>query len=708
MDQLDQLDKGLAELPTNPDLSPAIEPEGEVLDHPGTWLLGRLTSAPYLYRYILLILLMALTSLALLTTSLRPTHVTIQGMGNRIQNITLPLMEHSNRENQTYVLTGNFSYGLFSQHIVHIVPDNCIKSFQINGRRVDLHAIITGNICNFTNGFDIDLKSYLQDGTNHFQIRLINHGRDDWLRLILAHSTYDSQYLFLLYILLLEVGALLYFFLKNQLQLPRGCVIVILLGLMLHILYLSYTPFNVRMHDVMPYGGHLDYIKYMATHWQLPVPTSGWEYFQPPLYYISAAIIYKIATNLSINSLFALQALSLAYFTVFLIFGVLILRMLCQKKWMLFTGTALLAFWPSGIIHAVRIGNDVPYYTLSVIGVYFLLRWLVDKESKHFYLGTLFMELMIITKSNGLILVVIFVCICLLLLFRKVIKAISSGQMNNGTDRPLKCILKHIRFPSPEQAVREPNAFFSSPRWLYENRMHFPITQLFHFCLKQPQVSEYTKKAMFFIIIIILALYISLFRSINIALYNHQYNILDSNSSSDARALAVNNSLCNLFCFDLNTYISQPFTDPWHDEGGRQYLWNYFLKSMLFGEFSFSFTYAPFLAIVLSTLLLQIVAFVFIGIVRSIYKLNVPHLFMLLWVFLSLLSLLYFRYTNPFAPNQDFRYIFPMIIPLIYFYLTGIDFFTKRKFILISDLGYIIAFLFVIASFCFFIVPLGK
>ena len=579
---------------------------------------------------------------------------------------------------------------MFSQHIIHIVPDGCIQFLQINGARsVNLQAIIRGDLCDSTNGFDIDLKSYLQDGTNQFQIRLTNSSNDGWFGLNITHSAYDSQYLFLLYILLLEIGALLYFFLKNQLQLPRGCVIVILLGLLLHILYLSYTPFNVRMHDVTAYGGHLDYIKYVAIHWQLPEPTSGWEYFQPPLYYISTAIIYNIATNLSINSLFALQALSFAYFTVFIIFGVLILRMLCQKEWMLLTGTALLAFWPSGIIHAVRIGNDVPYYTLSVIGVYFLLRWLVDKESKHFYLGTLFMALMIMTKSNGLILVVLFVCICLLLLFRKVIKSVSSGLLKNGTDRPLKCIR------------------FSSPKWLYENRMHFPITQLLHFYFKKPQLSEYIRKALLFVIIIIFALYFSLFRSINIALYNHQYNILDSNASRDPIALAVNNSSCNLFCFDLNTYVNQPFTNPWHNEGGRQYLWNYFLKSMLFGEFSFSFTYAPILAIVLSMLLLQIVAFLFIGIVRSIYKLNVPHLFMLLWLFLSLLSLLYFRYTNPFAPNQDFRYIFPMIIPLIYFYLTGIDFFTKREFILISDLGYVLAYLFVIASFCFFIVPLG-
>ena len=395
------------------------------------------------------------------------------------------------------------------------------------------------------------------------------------------------------------------------------------------------------------------------------------KYFQPPLYYISAAIIYKIASSLSINSFIELQVLSLVYFTVFLIVGVLILRMLCQKKLVLLTCTALLVFWPSGIIHAIRIGNDVMYYMLSMIALYFLLRWLIVKESKHFYLAALFVALTITTKLNGLILVGLFGCVCLLLLGRKVRTAASSGQLNTCTER-------------------------SSP-----------ITHTLHLYLNKPQTYESVRKTLFFIIIITFALYISLFRGIGIAIHDHHYNILDPNASGEPSALAVNNSLCNLFCLDLNTYVSQPFTDPWHDKGGRQYLWNYFFKSMLFGEFSFSFTSAQFLAKVLSVLLLQIVAFSFIGIVSSIRKLNVPNLIMLLWLFLLLLFLLYFRYTNPFAPNQDLRYIFPVIIPFIYFYITGIKSFTKCKFMIIGSFGYIITYLFVIASFCFFIVPLG-
>ncbi len=59
----------------------------------------------------------------------------------------------------------------------------------------------------------------------------------------------------------------------------------------------------VNIHNTMNYkytracfdwGGHVEYIKYMASKWRTPVATEGWEMFQPPLYYFLSAFIYKI------------------------------------------------------------------------------------------------------------------------------------------------------------------------------------------------------------------------------------------------------------------------------------------------------------------------------------------------------------------------------------------------------------------------------
>jgi hypothetical protein len=39
--------------------------------------------------------------------------------------------------------------------------------------------------------------------------------------------------------------------------------------------------------------GHVDYIRFVAKHWRVPLATNGWEMFQAPLYYFKAAAVYR-------------------------------------------------------------------------------------------------------------------------------------------------------------------------------------------------------------------------------------------------------------------------------------------------------------------------------------------------------------------------------------------------------------------------------
>ena len=41
----------------------------------------------------------------------------------------------------------------------------------------------------------------------------------------------------------------------------------------------------------------------------------------------------------------------------------------------------------------------------------------------------------------------------------------------------------------------------------------------------------------------------------------------------------------NVLCFDIPGFLSTVYMDAWHDEGGRQYFWNFLLKTLLFGKF---------------------------------------------------------------------------------------------------------------------------
>jgi hypothetical protein len=599
--------------------------------------------------YSILIFCICLTLLALFVTSICPTHVQVDGPGGSRQ-INLPFEEHSYVPGQNgqganvepFAVTGNFSVAFLSQHIVHITPDICVISFWINGIDVNTNDLVHGSICDTINGFDIDLGKYLHRGNNTFKIRLaafISGG--DWAALSIKSSYFDKLYLFLMDTLTLAMTMLLYFFLKNHIQLPKYVVLIISLGLLIRIIYLSYTPYSERMYDVLMYGGHLDYIKYVANTWQLPQPQDGWEYYQSPLYYITAAIIYKISNNLALDYQTGLQLLSLAYFMAFLTFGVLILQRLCKSPGLFFASTALLVFWPSGIIHSIRIGNDPMYYMLSAIGMYFLMQWLVDEQSKHFYLASLFTALSITAKLNGVLVLGIF------------------------------------------------GIFFVST-WL-----------------KTRQRRKYLINIVFAISVVLLAAYFSLFRSVETKLQDHHFNMLVGNISEMTSIFSVGNNLRNYVYFDVHTYITEPFTSTWIDAGGRQYFWNFFLKSMLFGEFSFQPAIEGYLATVLSLVLLQMIAFFFIGFIVMLRKVNSAHLLMIVWFVLSLLSLIYYRHTYPFAPDGDFRFIFPAIIPFIYCYISGIDFFRKGQARFILILEYALAYVFVAVTCLFFIVPTG-
>jgi hypothetical protein len=686
----DQADKGLEKL------APAIEPDEEGFDRFEKRLLSHLTSSKYFHPYTLLIALMTLTLFAIFATSLRPTHVQIQGIENPTQYVVLPLEAQeplqTSQGSQDYTVTANFSYGWFSQHVVHIVPDDCIQYIRINGTYVNLNTI-TDSLCpassgNFTSGFDLDLKSYLQDGENLFQIGLRDNGwprricndydftspllsmsclRSFGLRITCSFS--DRTFFSLLEILLLEITALLYFFLVKQVKLPKKIVILILLGLLLRLFYLSYTPYIAREYDVVE---HMGYIRYVATNWQLPEASPHGEYYQAPLYYIVAAIIYKLAGNASFDPFLILQELSLVYFTILLIFGALLFQRVCKRKWLFITCTALLVFWPTAIMHSVCITNDVMYDMMSVITMYFLIRWFADKESRSFYTASLFLALTILTKLSGLILIGIVICLGILAILRTTTVLVSSGQLKKSCESALN-------FSSLHQVV-----------WLY---------------LKKLYRAEYMKKILFFITIIILASSLSMYRSIIMKLHNSDYNLIVGNQAPGTPA-QLDNSFYNFLYIDVHTFLTDPTTD---NNGANapqeEHFWNFFLKSMLFDSvWQPSSSIEPEVAITMSALLLSLIAFLFIGVFISLRKREPASTLLLLWLTLSLSAAIYYRLTYPFISCEDFRFVFPVIVPFIYFCVAGIGFFMERKFRVIGTLGYLLAFLFILASCFLFII----
>ena len=602
--------------------------------------------------YIFLLLLIFSTLFFLYTTTIRPTHVNmVDEVGNK-QNVTLPVRLLSKPGTTTYTFIGELIYPLISQHILNITPDECIRYFRINNHELSLNHLVHGKNCDIIKGFDIDLGKYLNRGRNVFEIEIVDYGGDDdahykgWFGLSIKNSYYDPLFIVLIATLVFEIVLLLFLFLKKCLRLQNSIVLLIILALLLRIVYLSYTAYGERTYDALGNKGHLDYIRYVGVHFSLPDPDpiDAWEYHQAPLYYVTAAI-YRFCNSLSLNYPNFLQILSLFYSTIFLIFGVLLLRILFKKYLLFFSSSALFVFWPSGIIHSIRIGNDPMYYMLFIVAFYFLIRWVREKQHLHFYLASLFTALTVATKINGVILLGIF------------------------------------------------GVVFT------------------YSYLKTKQKRNYLLKLVFFVNIVLFASYFSLFRNLRVKLQDSNYSIINGISGygwKKGTPLAVGNHLHNYLYFDEQTFIKIPFTNTFIDEGGRQYFWNFFLKTMLFGEFSFPSSLQKFLAGILSLVLLGMITFFFVGLIRfffEIKKLRVDKFLIFLWFVLYLLSLFYYRYNVPFSSNADFRFIFPVIIPLIYFYSSGINFFMERKLKIVESFGFILSYIFIFACSLFFLVP---
>lgn len=466
----------------------------------------------------------------------------------------------------------------------------------------------------------------------------------------------SSQIRLLSIIVILIFITFLYWAKKKPLTNSPFITILLLAGMLLCIAYLSATPYWVRNHDI---GGHLDYIKYIVHHHSLPSTNDCQECHQPPLYYLIVSPICNFFSCES-NSLILIQIISLLFSFGFLVFGIKLLRLylparINDKYFNL--AAALLIFWPSGIIHSVRIGNDALLYFLTAAGLYFITLWFINGRPKDLGLSLVFMVASLLTKYNGIIL---FGIIILTLLLKFIIKSENKKEI-------LKIgVLISFLF------------FFA-----------FVLIN-FKFVLRDETTGLAT--------------------------------ILAGNFESAPSALKVGNKIENFTKFDLQRFLNFPYANPWSNEWGKQYFFNYLLKSSLFGESVFPQNVLKKQAILISYLFVFLILIIIIGMIIAILDFVgflkktskgreiSPHILIPFVVLLFLMALIFFRYLVPLSCNNDFRYIYPSIIPFsaaIAYGIYGLKNKIRGKFLKfcwgVAKLGEITVYLFIISSILFFV-----
>ena len=164
---------------------------------------------------------------------------------------------------------------------------------------------------------------------------------------------------------------------KKRYQIIISCILV--MGIIMRIGYMLYTPYTVRGHDVLESCGHADYIiELMSGH--LPL-TNDYQFYHPPLFHALAAgmaLLFGKLTGIKETPVLLEAGKLISCWASIVTLG--IARELCREIKLGEEGTiiamSLMAFLPEHYLLAGRLNND-SLSTMFLAGVLlFTLRWI--------------------------------------------------------------------------------------------------------------------------------------------------------------------------------------------------------------------------------------------------------------------------------------------------------------------------------------------
>lgn len=521
-------------------------------------------------------------------------------------SVEMPWVFPDPRENQ--VLRVDLQVNPFTPRVWQIIPDDDLRSIQVNGVELNLDTLPPGARGDWGKGFVFDFTSVLHRGHNQIDFVITNHGGPGGLALRPTTTSLYSRVLLAILAVLAFVPLLLglaFSFRLRWFQLP-----LIICSLLPIAMYWSVTPYSVRTHDAVGPGGHFDYVVQVAEKLALPSPAAGWTFYHPPLYYVAGAAVYKVAGFFACSHEVALQAYSLGLWLLAIAAFAGTLRMALRgRPWTLAVATLALAFWPSAMIHSIRIGNDAMLVAMVAVTCFFFVRWWrLNRFADLGFMG-LFGGLSFLSKTNASAVVAAMGCLVLW-------RLLMQGQRG-----------------------RKPN--------------------IRGFAL--------------FSFLILTGLALSLANNIHSYSKGEVKSWFISNSDGLNRSLMVPVSVKAFLPLDVPTFVTEPWMSPWDDAVGRTNFWNYLLRTSLTGEFSFAGSkVTTVIAYLWGSLLLALFALALARgwpkSMRAAYRQSPWVLLAFFWV----ASLMVLRIKLPFACSNDFRYIWPVLVPaLVWFARSG-------------------------------------
>lgn len=569
-----------------------------------------------------------------------------------------------------YRIKTNSSF-LFSG-ILQIVPDDRLLEIRINDHIIPLTMFSKEELSDIRRGVYINVLPYFNSGINQIELKVENYQGAFGGKVI--DKTNYAKYIFLLVVilsglfflkntdkakkafykfrkregilfartavsiigvalLLVIIGrfwsfswikwsigvcvilSVLFFTCKSVYQkfLFKSSIFIFIGSICLFIVGAIVIPFEKYSYDV---HGHVEYVGYILQYMEIPVGSSGWMFYHPSLYYLVSACFLWISNFSEVTSDEAvklLQLLSVSLFIVYSYFSIASIdkffRIIISKDILAkpvvvntyYLAFLLFLFWPSNMMVATRIGNDIMFDLLFSIGFYFTLCWYDSKKLNDLFYATFFAAFCVWAKSNGYILFA------------------------------LQSILLFVMV-------------------LIE--------------VRERKIKKTTLTAIFMLFIVgLLSVYLSFGAKIRNSLVGSQKSMIVENATSLNPSLLVDAHFSNFMPFNPVPFIEIPFTDSMDDSKGRQSFWYYLMKTSLFGEFHFDGMKLTFIAQSLSLLFLLLVLSFFYGIIR--YCRVSAILPFILNIGLLTIAMIAFRVCYPYSCSNDFRYIYPAILPFV-------------------------------------------
>lgn len=165
----------------------------------------------------------------------------------------------------------------------------------------------------------------------------------------------------------------------------RILLVILLLSSIVHLFFIMSAKFNVAQWDTGSFfstgNGHMGYIEYLYHNHFIPAqfdPREKWQYYHPPLYHLTEAVLLKLQTLCGVDMMTAVnntQYPTMLYGMITTTCSYFIFKEMKLKKLPVICATSVIAFSPAFIYVSGFVNNDMLSVMFVFLCILYTLRW---------------------------------------------------------------------------------------------------------------------------------------------------------------------------------------------------------------------------------------------------------------------------------------------------------------------------------------------